>query len=78
MRKIVMKFKGNKELAQFLGVSDSGVSRWITAGLPYKIGPKMKYEFDLESVLDWLIKKSPRHKRFVQQLLAKWERASHE
>jgi rubrerythrin len=29
----------------------------------------MHYEYDLEEVIGWLVAKSPRHRRWVEQLL---------
>lgn len=59
--------KTSRELATYLGCSEACVIKWRAAGLPYKqVG--FYYSYNLEDVLKWLVKRSPRHKRWVESL----------
>jgi len=50
----------SQELARVLEVSDPTIMRWRKEGMPYfQIG--LKYRYELDSVLKWLKKKTPKH-----------------
>ena len=64
------KFNQSRDLAKYLGVSEATIVKWRRQGMPYKqVG--LGYEYNLDRVLTWLVKKSPKHRQMVEQLLKK-------
>jgi predicted site-specific integrase-resolvase len=63
-----MRFNSSKELSEFLGVNENTICRWLERGLPHGTPDLKRYDYELEDVLRWLVKYSPRHKRFVEDL----------
>ena len=63
-----MKFNSSRELASYFNVSEACISRWVGKGLPTVMGKRMSYEYELKKVKKWLTERSPRHRRWVEQL----------
>ena len=63
----------SKSLAKTLGCTDACVSRWIhRSNMPCrKSETGFCYEFDLQEVLEWLAKKGPRQRQWVEKLVKK-------
>lgn len=66
-----MKIRNQRDLAEYLEVTQPTIRYWMEQGLPYNQVGLMRYEFDLEKVLRWLVKKSPRHAEWVKGLCEK-------
>lgn len=68
-----MEFRNLSELARYFGVNRSSTCRWLQRGLPHsQLGGYVK-SFDLEEVLKWLLRESPRHASRCNKLLARLE-----
>lgn len=65
-----MKFRSAADLAKHLGVSAQIISIWTKKGMPFA-QQGFSYHYDLKEVLEWLKAYSPRHNRFVDQILNK-------
>lgn len=63
-----MKFRTIKELADFLNITKSTVSRWVSNDdMPHDlIG--MTYQFELDDVLKWLKEQGGRKQRMAEAI----------
>lgn len=66
-----MKFNSAASLAVYLKVHYSTISRWHNQGLPREEAVGFEITYDLETVLNWLEKKSKRHANFVAKVRAR-------
>ena len=63
-----MKFKQSRDLAKYLGVHEASIRNWRLMGMPFSLGEKTNYEYDLEEVLRWLYRSGHKRRALVEAL----------
>lgn len=62
-------FNRSDYLAEYLGVSQATIVQWRKRGMPHRETGLCRYRYDLDKVLTWLARRSPKHRRFVESIL---------